>query len=129
MQVRNMKTQSVATHNFAMNPRAQIPRSSFPVRQRHGTTFSASYLVPIYCEEVSPGDMFNIGTTIAARTAVPVVPVMDNWRMEIEYFFVPNRIVWDNWEKMLGARTNPSDSIAYTVPYVDSPNGGYAPLS
>jgi len=54
MHVQDMKNKSVGIHDFAMNPRADIPRSAFGVRQGYKTTFSASYLVPCYCEEVYP---------------------------------------------------------------------------
>lgn len=127
MQVRDMKQKSVGVHDFAMNPRADIMRSSFPVRQGRKTAFSASYLVPIYCEEVLPGDTFNIRCDVVARTAIPIVPVLDNWHMEFFAFFTPNRLLWSNWEKMLGAQTNPGDSIAYTVPTITTGGtGGYA---
>lgn len=129
MQVRNMKQKSVGVHDFAMNPRAEIMRSVFPVRQGRKTAFSASYLVPIYCEEVLPGDTFNIGCDVVCRTAVPIVPVLDNWHMEFFAFFTPNRLVWLNWTKMLGEQTNPGDSTAYTVPQISSPAGGYAVAS
>lgn len=109
-----------------MNPRVNVARSSFPVRQFHKTAFSASYLVPIYLEEVMPGDMFNIGLDVVSRTAIPIVPVQDNWMMDIQFYFSPNRIVWDNWERMLGAQDNPGDTINYAVPYIDGPAGGYA---
>lgn len=126
MQVRDMKQKSTGVHDFAMNPRAEIMRSSFPVRQGLKTAFSASYLVPIYCEEVYPGDTFNIHCDVVARTAVPIVPVLDNWHMEFFAFFTPNRLVWTNWQKMLGAQDNPADSTNYAVPYVTTPAGGYA---
>lgn len=126
MQVRDMKQKSVGVHDFAMNPRAQVMRSSFPVRQARKTAFSASYLVPIYCEEVLPGDTFNIHLDVVARTAVPIVPILDNWHMEFFAFFTPNRLLWVNWQKMLGAQDNPGDSTAFTIPQIASPNGGYA---
>lgn len=126
MQVRDMKQKSVGTHDFAMNPRAEIMRSTFPVRQGKKTAFSASYLVPIYCEEVLPGDTFNITCDCVARTAIPIVPVLDNWHMEFFAFFTPNRIVWPNFQKMLGAQDSPADSIAFQVPQIASGPGGYA---
>lgn len=125
MQVRDMKQKSVGVHDFAMNPRAEIMRSTFPVRQGKKTTFSASYLVPIYCEEVLPGDTFNINCEVVARTAVPIVPILDNWHMEFFAFFVPNRLDWENWAKMLGAQDNPGDSIAFSIPRCE-PGSGYA---
>lgn len=121
-----MKQKSVGVHDFAMNPRAEVMRSTFPVRQPRKTAFSAAYLVPIYCEEVLPGDTFNISCNVVARTAVPIVPILDNWHMEFFAFFTPNRIVWTNWQKMLGAQTNPGDSIAFTVPAMNCTAGGYA---
>lgn len=125
MQVRDMKQKSVGVHDFAMNPRADVMRSSFPVRQGRKTAFSASYLVPIYCEEVLPGDTFNISCDCVARTAVPIVPILDNWHMEFFAFFTPNRISWPNFQKMLGAQDNPADSIAFSTPQLTGPIGGY----
>lgn len=125
MDVRNLKQKSVNVHDFAMNPRSPVPRSSFPVRQAKKTAFSAAYLVPIYCEEVLPGDTFNINCSVAARTATPIVPVLDNWHMEFFAFFQPNRISWENWEKMLGAQDNPGDHNNYVVPEVEAPAGGF----
>lgn len=128
MQVRNMKQKSVNVHDFAMIPRADIPRSSFRMEKALKTAFSASYLVPIMVEEVLPGDTFNVRATIVCRTATPIVPLMDNWHMETFYFFVPNRLVWDNWAKFMGEQTNPGDSISYTIPQC-APNTGYATAS
>lgn len=125
MRVRDLKQQSVTPHNFSMNPRAPIQRSSFPVRQGFKVPFSASFLIPIYCEEVMPGDMFNIRMNVAARTAIPIVPILDNWRMTTFFFMVPNRITWTNWEKFMGAQDNPTDSIDYLIPQVESPVGGW----
>lgn len=123
--VRDLKQQSITPHNFAMNPRAPVQRSSFPVRQAVKTAFSASYLVPIYCEEVMPGDMFSINVQAVARTAVPIVPILDNWTMELFFFYGPNRILWSNWEKFMGSQTNPGDSISFAIPQTTSPAGGY----
>lgn len=125
MQVRDMKQKSVGVHDFAMNPRAEVMRSAFPVRQGLKTAFSASYLVPIYCEEVLPGDTFNISCDVVARTAVPIVPVLDNWHMEFFAFFTPNRLVWINWQKFLGEQANPGDSTSFVIPQITSPANGY----
>lgn len=126
MTVRDMKQRSVNVHDFSMIPRADIPRSSFRMEKALKTAFSASYLVPILVEEVLPGDSWNCKTTAVCRTAVPIVPVMDNWHIEFFYFFVPNRIVWSNWVKFCGEQTNPGDPTNYLVPTVDSPPNGWA---
>jgi hypothetical protein len=109
-----------------MIPKAEIPRSSFDTQYAHKTTFDGGYLVPIYCDEVLPGDMHNVKATMFARLATPLFPVMDNLHLDTFFFFVPNRLVWDNWVKFMGEQTNPSDSISYVVPTITSPAGGYA---
>lgn len=121
-----MKQKSVNVHDFAMIPRAEIPRSSFKMEKTHKTAFSFSYLVPILCEEVLPGDTWKAHLTTVARTAVPIVPIMDNWHLEFFTFFVPNRLVWSNWVKFMGEQANPTDSISYTIPQTVSAAGGFA---
>lgn len=120
------RNKSVDTHKFAMVPRADIPRSAFAIQTTHKTTFDAGYLVPIFVDEVLPGDTFNLKMTAFARLATPLYPVMDNLYMDTFFFFVPNRLVWDNWQKFMGEQANPGDSIDYTVPQCPTPSGGYA---
>ena len=117
---------SVDAHNFAMVPRADIPRSRFAMQKTLKTTFDAGLLVPIMCEEVLPGDTFNVNVTLFGRLATPIFPVMDNLHLDSFFFFVPNRLVWTNWVKFMGEQDNPADSISYTIPQQVSPTGGYA---
>jgi len=119
------KNKSVSTHKFAMVPRADIPRSSFAIETSHKTTFDAGYLVPIYVDEVLPGDTFNLKMTAFARLSTPLFPVMDNLHLDSFFFFVPNRLIWENWQKFMGEQNNPGDSIDYLVPQTVSPTGGY----
>jgi hypothetical protein len=109
-----------------MIPKADIPRSSFNTQYAHKTTFDAGFLVPIYCDEVLPGDTHRVKMTAFARLATPLFPVMDNLHLDTFFFFVPNRLVWDNWVKFMGEQTNPGDSISYVVPTITSSAGGYA---
>ncbi len=120
------RNKSVSSHSFAMVPKAEIPRSSFDTQYAHKTTFDGGYLVPIYCDEVLPGDMHNVKATMFARLATPLFPVMDNLHLDTFFFFVPNRLVWSNWVKFMGEQANPNDSISYVVPQITSPAGGYA---
>jgi len=117
---------SVDAHNFAMVPRADIPRSRFSMQKTLKTTFDSGLLVPIMCEEVLPGDTFNVNVTMFGRLATPIFPVMDNLHLDSFFFFVPNRLVWTNWVKFMGEQDNPADSISYTIPQQVSPVGGYA---
>ena len=123
------KNASVDPHNFAMVPRADIPRSKFNIQSALKTTFDAAWLVPIYVDEVLPGDAFNLRMTAFCRLATPTTPVMDNLHLDTFWFYVPNRLVWDNWQKFQGEQRNPGDSISYVTPQQVCPAGGYAALS
>lgn len=121
------RNKSVNVHQFAMIPKADIPRSKFKAQKTYKTTFDAGYLVPIYCDEVLPGDTFNLKMTAFARLATPLYPIMDNMHLDSFFFFVPNRLIWENWQKFMGERyPDPDSSIDYVVPVCESPVGGYA---
>jgi len=120
------RNQSVNVHQFTMIPKADIPRSSFDCQSTHKTTFDAGYLVPVYVDEVLPGDTFKLNMTAFARLSTPLYPVMDNMVMDSFFFFVPNRLIWNNWERFMGQQDNPGDSISYVVPQQVTPSGGYA---
>ena len=111
-----MKQRSVMDHRFSEVPAAEIPRSSFDRSHGHKTTLNAGPLYPIYVDEALPGDTFNMRMTAFARLATPIFPIMDNMFMETFFFFVPNRLVWDNWEKFNGSQDNPADSTDFVIP-------------
>jgi len=121
------RNQSVNQHQFAMIPRADIPRSAFNRQTAHKTTINSGFLIPFFVDEALPGDVFNMTATIFGRLATPLVPVMDNIYADTFYFFCPARLLWENWTKMNGEQANPGDSISYTVPQMVSPPGGYTP--
>ena len=106
-------------HKFSEVPNVDIPRSSFDRSHAYKTTFDAGYLVPIYVDEILPGDTINLSLEGFARMSTPLNPIMDNLYMDTFFFFVPNRLVWENWQKFCGERKNPSDSIDYTCPVID----------
>jgi len=120
------KIPSVMSHSFSQVPKAEIPRSSFDRSSGRKTTFNAGYLVPVFCDEVLPGDTFNLNATFFARLATPLHPIMDNMRLTSFFFFVPFRLLWDNWQRFMGEQDNPGDSTDYLVPQMLAPAGGYA---
>ena len=106
-----------AQSHFAQAPSAQISRSKFDRSHAVKTTFDAGLLIPIFCDEVLPGDTFDLSQTAFARLATPLKPVMDNIYLDTHYFFVPYRLIWDKWENFCGERNNPGDSIdIYSIP-------------
>lgn len=117
---------SVNVHQFAMIPKADIPRSRFKREYTHKTTIDSGYLIPVYVDEVLPGDTFNLSMTAFARMATPIFPIMDNMYLDSFFFFVPNRLVWTNWQKFMGQQDNPGDSTSFSIPQQTSPASGYA---
>lgn len=110
-------------HLFSQVPTAQIPRSKF--NRSHGlkTTFDSGYLVPIFVDEVLPGDTFSMDCTLFARVATLISPIMDNMYMDTFWFFVPERLVFDHFQAMCGEQDSPTDSTDYLFPTIKSPTG------
>jgi len=110
--------QSVMTpqEHFSKSPQTKIERSTFDRSHGRKTTINGNYLYPIFCDEVLPGDTHKLSLTSFARMATQLVPYMDNVFSDVFFFFVPNRLVWNNWEKFMGAQDNPGDSISYVIP-------------
>jgi hypothetical protein len=103
-------------HTFSEVPAVQIPRSSFNRSHTVKTTFDSGDLVPILVDEALPGDTYRVRLTAFSRMATPIYPIMDNLFMDVFFFSVPNRLLWDNWEKFNGEQVDPGDSIDYTIP-------------
>jgi hypothetical protein len=125
----HLRAPKVDIHSFSMVPRSDVPRSSFKMQHQHKTTFSCSLLIPVYLQEVLPGDSFNVRMSAFCRLATPLYPIMDNMDLESFFFFVPSRLVWNHWVNFNGEQNNPADSITYTIPQVVSPVGGFAQFS
>ena len=102
-------TRSVNVHQFAMVPRADIPRATFNIQTGHKTTIDAGALYPILVEEVLPGDTFNLSMTAFARLSTPIFPLMDNLYIDSFFFFVPpcdicSRCTWQSLMATSGNR-------------------------
>ena len=119
------RNKSVSTHEFAMVPRADIPRAAFRMQKTHKKTFDAGGLYPVLVEEVLPGDTFSVKMTAFARLSTPIFPIMDNMYLDSFFFFVPNRLVWTNWKRFMGEQDSPGASISYVIPKCTSLTSGF----
>lgn len=120
--------------NATVNPFSQVPqtlvnRSMFDCSFKHVTSLDSGYLVPIFRDEVLPGDTISLSVTLFARLATQIVPFMDNAYVEFHLWCVPRRLVWKHWPEFMGERKNPGDSIDYLIPQVQAPEKGYEPQS
>nr|WAX26150.1 MAG: major capsid protein [Army ant associated microvirus 6] len=115
------KIGSVDQSHFATVPHTSISRSSFKRSHRHSTTINGNLLYPIYVDEVLPGDTFNMHVTAFGRLTTLIAPIMDNVYIDTFFFFVPNRLLWDNWQKFNGEQLNPGDSTDFLIPRLADP--------
>ena len=123
-----MKSVMNGSHRFALAPQINnIQRSTFDRSSGYKTTFNADYLIPFYADEVLPGDTVKVKTTTLMRIMSPLLtPIMDNLFCDLHFWYVPLRILQDNFVKLMGEQDNPGDSISYLTPQLAIPAGGFA---
>lgn len=112
-------------NQFAQVPTVEYSRNAFERNHTWKGTLNAGYLVPVFFDEVLPGDTKRLNTTFFGRLSTPIVPFLDNIYLDYHLWFVPNRLVWDNWQKFMGERKNPKDSIDFLVPTITSGANGF----
>jgi len=106
-------------HSFARIPSVEIQRSSFDRSCGLKTAFLFGDLVPVFLDEVLPGDTMAMRMQSFGRLTTMINPVMENMYLDFFFFFVPNRLVWNNWERFNGAKDNPDDPYDnYEIPTV-----------
>ncbi len=94
------------TNSFSDAPvNLDLQRSKFQRDFNHKTTFKEGDLVPVYFDEVLPGDTFSVDSSFLIRMSTPIFPVMDNASIDLYFFFVPNRLVWSHWQEFCGENT------------------------
>lgn len=111
---------------FSTVPKINIPRSRF--RRPHGftATIEPDYLYPVYCDLAYPGDTYEIPYNAFCRlNSAPVVPIMDNIYLSVDFFAVPIRLLWEHWVNLNGERELIDEYPNYTVPQLVSPEGGF----
>ena len=98
-------------HSLQNVPVPRFPRARFNLSHSVTTSMDVGTLYPIDWQEVVPGDVFKCRAFDVSRvTSSFLKPVMDNLFLDVYHFFVPHRLVYDNFEKVFG---NPNPS-AYT---------------
>lgn len=76
-------------------------RNVFNLSYENKLTANAGELVPIMCKPVVPGDKFRVNTEMLVRLAPLVAPMMHRVDVFTHYFFVPNRLLWNQWEDFI----------------------------
>lgn len=116
-------------NHFVQVPQALHNRSKFNQKSRRLTSMNAGFVVPIFRQEVLPGDTFDMSTSFVIRpSSALLAPVMDNSYIDINWFFVRYQTIWDKWKSFMGENTKSKwyDSTKYTVPKIKAPlQGGW----
>lgn len=109
-------------NRFSQIPNSPIQRSVFDRSHDYKTTMDAGYLIPFFVDEVLPGDTFKLRVNAFVRMNTLIAPFMDNVFMDTFFFFVPTRLVWDNWQRFCGEQKNPGDSTDFLIPSLSGTN-------
>ena len=92
-----MSKRNVYAQVGGLHPR----RSVFDLSYEKKLTCDMAQLIPVMCDEVVPGDVFKIGNQAVVRFQPLVAPILHEINMYVHYFFVPYRILWDDWEDFI----------------------------
>lgn len=121
------KSFSKSQHSFAVaQPTVSRERSTIDRPSRTLTAIDSSIIYPILVDEVLPGDTFKLTCQMKAWLATPLKPFLDNLYINTFFFFVPNRLVWNNWIYFQGQQDTPGDTTDFTVPQIDVAGGSAA---
>lgn len=113
---------NVESH-FSQLPKVDISRSTFDRSSSIKFTFNVGDVIPFFIDEVLPGDSFSVRTSKVVRMQTLLTPIMDNIYLDIYFFFVPNRLVWEHWREFNGENTQSAwlPTTEYEVPQITSP--------
>lgn len=76
-------------------------KSAFDLSYEKKLTCDMGQLIPIMCDECIPGDVWTIGNQALIRFQPLVAPIMHEINMYVHYFFVPYRLLWEDWEDFI----------------------------
>lgn len=108
----------VRGHRFSDAPAMYMRRTKFDRSHVYKTTFNSGKLIPVFIDEVLPGDTTRLSVNYFARLATPIKPIMDNIYLDWFFFFVPNRLVWNHWQNFCFEQEDPDDSTDYVIPTI-----------
>lgn len=114
--------------HFKNTPQINVRRSKFERSHNHKTSFNVGDIIPLYVDsDILPGDTVQMDMASLVRMATPIYPIMDNLFMDTYWFFVPHRLVWDNWRKFWGENDDPwIQQTEFEIPQITAPSGGWS---
>lgn len=113
--------------HFSQVPQIHQKRSKFERSFSHKTSWNVGDIIPVYVDsDILPGDTVQMDMAELVRMATPIYPIMDNLYMDVYWFFVPHRLVWDHWQAFWGENDDPwTQTTEYEIPQIEAPTGGW----
>ena len=93
---------SIFTNIFVKPPKT----SRFVLSHDVMLTTDFGKIIPIYLEDVVPGDKFRVTTEMAIKLLPTLAPLSSGIEVRVDYFFVPNRLIWNDWEEFITGGTD-----------------------
>lgn len=117
---------NVESH-FSTLPDIDIQRSVFDRSSGHMTSFNCADLIPIYVDEVLPGDSVRMTTSKVIRAQTLLTPTFGNMYLDTYWYFIPMRLVWDHAKEFFGENNTSAwiPQVEYQIPSIASPEGGF----
>ena len=91
-------------------------KNTFDLSHEKKMSIQMGALIPILNQEILPGDSIKCNSEIFMRLAPMIAPMMHRVNVYTHFFFVPNRIIWDEWEDFITG--GPDGDLAPVHPYV-----------
>lgn len=117
-----LSRQFVASNEQAMVERSDVPRSRFRTQWTRKQSMNGGLVVPFMWDEALPADFLKYDVTALVRMNTPIFPAMSNIKADVHFFYVPNRLIWSEFQRFMGEQTSTGQSID-----VAHPNRSVAP--
>lgn len=112
---------------FSLAPQVSIERSTLNRDCRKLASMNVGDCVPVFFDEILPGDTFKLKTSKVVRMQTLKTPMLDDIQMDVMYFFVPSRLLWKHFPNFLGENTESAwiPETEYSIPQITAPSGGW----
>ena len=95
----------------------RIKNSLYRYNFEHKLSYRMADLIPLKVFPVLPGDkIINLGVESFTRMAPMIFPVMHRMNIKLYAFFVPNRLIWEEWEDYITG--GPEGSLNPVKPFI-----------
>lgn len=109
---------------FNSGTRTRVKKNAFDLSHERKLSCNMGQIIPIYLQEIVPGDKFKVSTESLVRLAPMLAPMMHRVNIHTHFFFVPNRLVYDKWQDFITGGS--SGTLAPTFPKIEIKNGNKA---